>query len=101
MDAAQMLFDANAYERAATEFQKILAADPDNATANLKLGFALFNMGDKAKFQEAANYIQRFVEKAPDTDPLKADAKSILDFLKTQENIKPEKVQTPRGRRRG
>lgn len=101
-EAAKVLFDANEYGRAAEEYQKVLAIDPDNADANLYLGFALFNTGDKAKFQEAANYIARFVEKAPDTNPTKAEAKSILDFLKTQENIKPEKIQTARpGRRRG
>lgn len=100
-DVAKMMFDAGAYDKAAEEYRKIIASDPSNAAANLYLGFSLFNMGDKAKFQEAANYIAAFVEKAPDTDPTKAEAKSILDFLKTQENIKPEKVQPARsGRRR-
>lgn len=103
-DMAKMLFDAGEYGRAADEYRKILAADPDNADANLYLGFSLFNTGDKAKFQEAANYIGHFVEKAPDTNPTKAEAKSILDFLKSQENIKPEKIApgtilTPRKRR--
>ncbi|MGH9900554.1 MAG: carboxypeptidase regulatory-like domain-containing protein [Pyrinomonadaceae bacterium] len=101
-EAANVLFDANVYDRAATEFQKIVAADPDNANAYLKLGFALFNTGDKAKFQEAANYMQRFVDKAPETDPQKAEVRSILEFLKTQENIKPEKIEPTRpARRRG
>ena len=27
---------------------------------------ALFSSGDKAKYQEAANYLQKFVDKAPD-----------------------------------
>jgi tetratricopeptide (TPR) repeat protein len=102
-DAAKILFDANAFDRAIEEYRKVLAADPENADANLYLGLALFNTGDKTKFQEAANYLGKFSEKAPDTNPLKADAKSIIDFLRTQENIKPEKVQTTRpasGRRR-
>lgn len=102
-DAAKILFDANAFDRAIEEYRKLLANDPENADANLYLGLALFNTGDKAKFQEAANYLGKFSEKAPDTNPLKADAKSIIDFLRTQENIKPEKIQTTRpasGRRR-
>lgn len=100
--AAKILFDANLFDRAAAEYQKVIAADPENPEANLYLGFSLFNSGEKAKFQEAANYLGKFSEKAPDTDPLKADAKSILEFLKTQENIKPERIQTgrPAGRRR-
>jgi hypothetical protein len=65
---------------------------------------ALFNIGaingDKAKYQEAANYLARYVEKAPDTDSMKADAKDILENLKAQENVKPEKAPTPTRRRR-
>jgi tetratricopeptide (TPR) repeat protein len=99
--AAKILFDANLFDRAAAEYQKVLALDPENAEANLYLGFALFNSGDKAKFQEAANYLGKFSEKALDNDPFKADAKSILEFLKTQENIKPEKLTPARPPRRG
>lgn len=100
-DAAKIFFDANVFDRAVQEFQKVLASDPDNPEANLYLGFSLFNTGDKAKFQDAANYLGKFAEKAPETHPFKADARSILDFLKTQENIKPEKIQTARPTRRG
>lgn len=98
-DLAQMLFDANIFDRALSEYQKILEANPDDLNALLRAGQALFNIGaintDKTKYQEAANYLARFVEKAPDTDPLKADAKAILDALKDQENVKPEKTTTP------
>lgn len=101
-DMAKMLFDAGDYTRAADEYRKLIANDAENADANLYLGFALFNTGDKGKFQEAANYIGRFVEKAPETNPTKAEAKSILEFLKANENIKPMKIDTPRpARRRG
>jgi tetratricopeptide (TPR) repeat protein len=102
-DAAKILFDAGSFDRAIEEYQKILANDPDNVDANLYLGLALFNTGDKTKFQDAANYLGRFSDKAPEAHPLKADARSIIDFLKTQENIKPEKITTGRpasGRRR-
>jgi len=100
-DTLQALFDSGAMDMTIAEAQKVLAEEPDNPDANRILGFALFNTGDKAKFQEAANYLGKFAEKAPDTDPLKADAKSLLEFLKAQENIKPEKVtptRTPRKR---
>jgi tetratricopeptide (TPR) repeat protein len=98
-DLAQMLFDANAFDRALLEYQKILATTPDDLTALLRAGQALFNIGainsDKGKYQEAANYLAQFVDKAPDTDPLKGDAKAILDTLKDQANVKPEKTATP------
>jgi hypothetical protein len=68
----------------------------------LGAGLALFATGDKTKYQEAANFLQRFVDKAPDTHKFKADAKAVLENLKSQENIKPEKTPaaTGRGRRR-
>ncbi len=98
-DQAQMLFDANVFDRALLAYQKILEANPDDLNALMRSGQALFNIGaintDKAKYQQAANYLAKFVEKAPDTDPLKADAKDILQALKDQENVKPEKTATP------
>ena len=64
----------------------------------------LFNIGavnnDKAKYQEAANYLQQFVDKAPDTDKLKGDAKAILEELKNQQNVKAEKTTATPARRR-
>jgi tetratricopeptide (TPR) repeat protein len=95
-DTLQALFDSGAMDITIAEAQKVLAEEPDNPDANRILGFALFNTGDKAKFQEAANYLGKFAEKAPDSDPLKADARSLLDFLKAQENIKPEKITPTR-----
>ena len=104
-DMAQMLFDANAFDKALLQYQKILETNPDDLNALLRSGQALFNIGamnngDKAKYQEAANYLGQFVAKAPDTDPLKADAKAILDALKEQENVKPEKTTPVRRTRR-
>ncbi|HEX6186044.1 MAG TPA: carboxypeptidase regulatory-like domain-containing protein [Pyrinomonadaceae bacterium] len=100
-EALQMLFDAGSVDLAVTQARAVLTEDPDNVDANRILGLALFATGDKAKFQEAANYLQRYVDKAPDTDPLKLSAKESLDYLKTAENVKPEKApaRPPRGRR--
>ncbi|HEX5707963.1 MAG TPA: carboxypeptidase regulatory-like domain-containing protein [Pyrinomonadaceae bacterium] len=99
-EMAKMLFDAGAVDRAAEAYRKIVAAEPENAEAYLYLGLALFNSGDKTKFQEAANYLGKFAEVAPDTNPLKADAKSLLQFLKDNENVRPEKVTPARTTRR-
>jgi hypothetical protein len=99
-DTLQMVFDAGATDLAIAEAQKVLAEEPDNADANRIYGLALFSTGDKAKFQEAANYLQRYVDKAPDTDPLKQSAKESLDYLKTAENVKPEKAPARPARRR-
>jgi len=98
LDLAQMLLDAGAGDKAFAEYQKILATQPDDADANLGAGLALFSTGDKTKYQEAANFLQHFVDKAPDTHKFKNDAKAILAELKSTENVVPEKT-TPRRKR--
>lgn len=90
---AQMLFDANEFDQALAQYQKILTANPDDLVALLRSGQALFNIGainnDKAKYQQAADFLAQYVAKAPDTDALKSDAQAILETLKAQENVKP------------
>ncbi len=95
VDMAQMLLDAGASDKALTEFKAILATTPDNPDANLGAGLALYATGDKTKFQEAANYLQKFVDVAPDTNQMKAGAKEVLAELKNTENVTPEKTGRP------
>jgi len=93
LDMAQMLLDAGASDKALAEFRAILAENPNSPEANLGAGLAVYATGDKAKFQEAANFLQKFVEVAPDTNPMKDDAKAILTELKNSENVSPEKTK--------
>lgn len=99
-EAAQMLLDAGAGEKALAEYQKILAEKPDDPDAAYGAGLALYATGDKAKYQEAANYFQRFVEKAPDNHKDKEAVKAVLAELKNSENVVPEKTTPAPGRRR-
>jgi tetratricopeptide (TPR) repeat protein len=99
IDLAQMLFESGATDKALAEFQAILTSQPDSPEANLGAGFALYASGDKAKYQEAANYLQRFVDVAPDSHPMKSDARETLAVLKSTENVTPEKTK-PAPRRR-
>ena len=111
-DLAQMLFDAGAYDKAKVEYEKILAEKPDDPEALSNMGLILFNFGAakegegkkdeaKAMYQQAANYLQQFVDKAPDTHKFKADAKAVLEALKSQQNVQAEKPATrPRPGRR-
>lgn len=98
LDSAQMLLDAGAADKAFEEFKLLVTEQPDNPDANLGAGLALFASGDKTKFQDAANYLQHYVDVAPDTHKFKADAKAILTELKNTEKVVPEK--TPPARRR-
>lgn len=99
LDAGQMLQDAGAFDKALAEYQSILATEPDNPDANVGAGLALFGTGDKAKYQDAANYLQHFVDVAPDDHKFKADAKAILTELKNTEKVVPEKTAAPRRKR--
>lgn len=96
LDAAQMLLDSGAADKALVEFQAVLANQPDNPEANLGAGLALYSAQDKDKYQEAANYLQRFVDVAPDSNPMKDDAKAILAELKNTEKVVPDKKPAPR-----
>jgi tetratricopeptide (TPR) repeat protein len=100
LDAAQMLLDSGAADLAFAEFKTVLTTTPDSPEANLGAGLALYASGDKAKFQEAVNYMQRFVDVAPDSHPMKDDAKAILAAIKASENITPEKGSKPAPKRR-
>ncbi len=93
LDMAQMLLDAGASDKALAEFKAILTANPNSPEANLGAGLAVYATGDKAKYQEAANFLQKFVEVAPDGNPMKDDAKAILTELKNSENVTPEKTK--------
>ena len=98
-DLAKMLLDSGAGDKAFVEYQKILAEKPDDPDANLGAGLALYSTGEKAKYQEAANYLQRFVDKAPDTHKDKEGVKAVLVELKNTENVVPER-STPARRKR-
>lgn len=100
LDSAQMLLDSGQADKALAEFQSILQSQPDNPDANLGAGLALYAAQDKTKYQEAANYLQHFVDVAPDSNPLKADAKAILAELKSTEKVTPERTPTRTGPKR-
>ena len=105
-DYAELLFqtaansgDQAGLEKSIAQYQKILEKNPDDPDALLRLGQAYFNIGallnnDKAKYQEAANYLGRYVDKGPDGQ-LKTEAKDLIASMK-QWNVAPEKINTPK-----
>ncbi|HTK38020.1 MAG TPA: tetratricopeptide repeat protein [Pyrinomonadaceae bacterium] len=79
-------------------YKAVLTTTPDNPDALAGLGLSLFNAGvvgnDKAQMQEGLNYMNKFIEVAPETHPLKSSVKDAVDYLKTQEKLAPQKVTT-------
>jgi tetratricopeptide (TPR) repeat protein len=108
LDLALTLQDSNEFELAITEFQKILEADPNNVDALVGIGLSMVNVGyinldtdapkGKAQLQEAANYLQKFVDLAPDTHKFKQDAKDTIASLKEQQKVAPQKMKTTPGK---
>src|SRR5215203_5703007 len=94
MNMPRLLLAPALPDKAPTRFKGILATTPDSPEANLGAGLAVYATGDKAKYQEAANFLQKFVEVAPDSNPMKASAKEVLTELKNTENITPEKTKS-------
>ena len=105
-DYAELLFqtaaDQAGYQKSIAQYQKILEKTPDDPDALLRIGQALFNVGalnnndsTKATYQEASNYLQRYVDKGPDGQ-MKTEAKELIATMKQQANVTPEKINTPK-----
>jgi tetratricopeptide (TPR) repeat protein len=84
------------FENAIAGYRKILEVSPDNVDALAGAGLSLINVGyienDKNKLQEGSNYLQKFITLAPDAHKYKADAVGLIDSLKKQNNVTPQKV---------
>lgn len=91
------------FENAITAYKVILEGNPDNLDALVGAGLSLVNVGyissDKTKLQEGANLLQKFASAAPDTNKFKADAVGLIETLKKEQNVTPQKVTTPARKR--
>ncbi len=104
IDLAQTLQDSDEYELAIAEFKKILETDGNNVDALVGAGLNMVTAGyllldtdaakGKAQLQEAANYLQRFVDVAPPTHKLVESVKASIADLKATQNVAPTKGKT-------
>lgn len=89
-------------ESAVAEYKKVLEADPSNLDAMAGLGISLVNQGyledNKEMLQEGANFLQQYASAAPDNHKFKNDAVGLIDVLKKEQNITPQRT-TPTRRR--
>lgn len=85
-------------ENAIIEYKKVLETSPNDADSLAGIGLSLVVLGelksDKAKFQEAADYLQRFIDVAPANHKLLASVKESIADLKNSQNIAPQKGKT-------
>src|SRR6266545_2748730 len=96
LKGAKVLFESGKVEESIAAYQKILETDPDNIDVLYELGLAYANV---AKFQESANTLQKFLDKAPETNPKVAEVKSVIAELVKGNNITPPKSEPARGSR--
>lgn len=94
---AGILLFIGKYDAALVEYETILTENVDNPDGLVGAGTALLVIGgddskpDKVKLQSAANYLQKFIDTAPATHPKKAEAVDMLNSLKNQFKVTPQK----------
>jgi tetratricopeptide (TPR) repeat protein len=93
--AAEVYFDSGKAEEAVAAYAAIVEASPDNLDAIYKLGLAYASV---AKFQESANTFQKFLDRAPETDPRVPEVKTVLKDLIVGNNLQPPKAEPQKGR---
>ncbi len=85
---------------AIAEYRKVLETNPANVDAMAGLGLSLVNEGylkdDKAILQEGANVLQQFATAAPANHRYKADAVALIENLKAEQNIAPQRAPARR-----
>ena len=87
-------------DNAVAEYRKALETSPENIDAMAGLGLSLVNAGyisnNKEQLQEGANYLQKYASAAPEGHKYKADALGLIESLKTEQKIAPQKVAPKR-----
>jgi tetratricopeptide (TPR) repeat protein len=77
-------------------YREALKLDSKSINAMAGLGLSLFAEGagteDRAMMQEGLNYMQAFVDTAPDNHKLKASVIEAIDYLKTAEKLSPQRL---------
>lgn len=89
-------------DNAIIEYRKVVEASPDNLDGLAGLGLSLVNAGyisnNKEQLQEGANFLQKYASAAPDNHKYKNDALGLIESLKSEQKITPQKVAPARRR---
>jgi tetratricopeptide (TPR) repeat protein len=94
LKSAETLYESGKIEEAVAMYQNILTVDANNIEALYKLGLAYAAL---AKFQDSANTLQAFVDRAPAEDPRVAEAKVVIKDLIVGNNLEPPKSLDKKG----
>ena len=94
LKGAETLYESGKVEEAVAMYQVILTSDANNIEALYKMGLAYAAL---AKFQESANTLQAFVDRAPAEDPRLAEAKVVIKDLIVGNNLEAPKSLDKKG----
>ncbi|MFZ4986007.1 MAG: tetratricopeptide repeat protein [Blastocatellia bacterium] len=94
LKGAETLYESGKIEEAVAMYQAILTVDANNIEGLYKLGLAYAAL---AKFQDSANTLQAFVDRAPAEDPRVAEAKVVIKDLIVGNNLEPPKSLDKKG----
>jgi tetratricopeptide (TPR) repeat protein len=94
LKGAETLYESGKIEEAVAMYQVILTSDANNIEALYKMGLAYAAL---AKFQESANTLQAFVDRAPAEDPRLAEAKVVIKDLIVGNNLEAPKTLDKKG----
>lgn len=97
-----VLRETGNFDKAVTAYKAVLEADPNNMDATAQVGLTLVALGtsvdppNKEQLQEGLNYMQKFADAAPDTHRYKNDVKQMVEYLKTDQKLTPQKAPAKR-----
>lgn len=95
--AANLYRETSRQAEAVAAYQAILQSDPENIEALYGLGLAYAN--EEKTWQDSANMLQKFADKAPANDPRVEEAKSVIGaLLQGNKNLVVPKSESSKGR---
>ena len=96
---------AGELDGAVAEYKKALVINPNDPDTLVGIGLTLTTLGAvskaegnetkaKEQYQEAINYLQKFIDVAPANHKLLASVKESIEDIKNEQNIAPQKGNT-------
>lgn len=92
-------------DAAVLEYKKALEISPEDPDVLVGIGLTMTSLGAyskaegneakaKEQYQEAINYLQKFIDVAPSTHKLVASVKESIEDIKNEQNVAPQKGNT-------
>ncbi|MCO6512698.1 MAG: hypothetical protein J5I65_18090 [Aridibacter famidurans] len=93
---AAYLFEGGDFDASVTEYRKAYQFSPKDPDVLAKFSLALYTVAedkqDASMKQESLNFMEAYLNTAPQDHQLRADIAGLADYLKTTEKMKPQKI---------